>query len=336
MSTPEPNPDLVMRHSWGYAFPLFIEVAVRQQLFDHLTAGPKDAAALAADSGSSVRGIRILADALVGMELLTKDDQGHYALTPESKAFLVSTSPRYLGGMYAHVSGQLMPKWLKLNEVVRTGKPAVAVNQEDIGAPFFAEFVEALFPMGWPAASALADHLKVAQAKEPVSVLDLAAGSGVWSIALAKAGPTVKVTAVDWPGVIPVTRRSAERHGVVDRYTFVAGDLATAHFGTGHQIATLGHILHSEGPLRSRALLERTAEAMAPGGTIAIAEWLINPDRRGPMAALIFAANMLVNTDEGDVFSFDEIASWLTGAGFSNARLLDAPGVSPLILATRV
>jgi hypothetical protein len=50
---------------------------------------------------------------------------------------------------------------------------------------------------------------------------------------------------------------------------------------------------------------------------------------------LIFAVNMLLNTDEGDTWSFEEIAAWLAEAGFEDARTLDAPGPSPLILAIR-
>lgn len=44
---------------------------------------------------------------------------------------------------------------------------------------------------------------------------------------------------------------------------------------------------------------------------------------------------MLVNTNNGDTFSFEEIRSWLMDAGFTDARLLEAPGPSPLILATK-
>jgi hypothetical protein len=44
---------------------------------------------------------------------------------------------------------------------------------------------------------------------------------------------------------------------------------------------------------------------------------------------------MLVLTDAGDTFSFPEIAGWLREAGFRDARTLDSPGPSPLILATR-
>jgi hypothetical protein len=144
------------------------------------------------------------------------------------------------------------------------------------------------------------------------------------------------VTAVDWPGVIPVTRKTVARFGLADRFSYIEGDLLQVNFGTDYTVATLGHILHSEGTERSRALLAKTFHALTPGGTIAIAEFLVNPDRTGPLNALFFAVNMLVNTDCGDTYSFEEIQGWLSEAGFINSHTLEAPGPSPLILATKV
>jgi hypothetical protein len=132
-----------------------------------------------------------------------------------------------------------------------------------------------------------------------------------------------------------VTERTAARFGLQDRFTLAPGDLLEADFGSGHSVATLGHILHSEGAERSRKLLRKTFQALAPGGTIAIAEFMANDDRTGPPVALIFAVNMLVNTAAGDTFTFPELSAWLQEAGFTNPRLLEAPSVSPLVLATR-
>jgi hypothetical protein len=145
----------------------------------------------------------------------------------------------------------------------------------------------------------------------------------------------VHVTSVDWPGVLPVTRKTVARFGLFDRFTFVEGDLQQADFGAGHDIATLGHILHSEGVERSKELLAKTHKALAPGGTIAIAEFLVNADRTGPVQGLIFAINMLVNTDSGGTYSFEEISAWLLEAGFTDPRTLATHGPSPLILATK-
>jgi hypothetical protein len=111
--------------------------------------------------------------------------------------------------------------------------------------------------------------------------------------------------------------------------------LLKAPFGKNHNVATLGHILHSEGPARSRKLLKKTFDALVPGGTIAIMEFLVNHDRTEPVVGLFFAVNMLVNTAEGDTFSFEEISGWLREAGFVKPRLLKVPAVSPLVLATK-
>jgi hypothetical protein len=152
---------------------------------------------------------------------------------------------------------------------------------------------------------------------------------------MAQRSEQVRVTAVDWPEVIPVTRQTVTRFGLADRFSFVEGDLLEVDFGGSHTLATLGHILHSEGRERSRALLAKTFHALAPGGTIAIAEFLVNPDRTGPLNGLFFAVNMLVNTDSGDTYSFEEIGGWLKEAGFINARTLESPGPSPLVLAAK-
>ena len=60
------------------------------------------------------------------MHLLAKDSQNRYSLAPESAAFLVTTSPGFQGGLFRHITDQLLPKWMQLRQVVRTGKPAKA------------------------------------------------------------------------------------------------------------------------------------------------------------------------------------------------------------------
>jgi hypothetical protein len=85
----------------------------------------------------------------------------------------------------------------------------------------------------------------------------------------------------------------------------------------------------------SAQLLKKTFGALASGGTIAILEFLVNEDRNGPPNGLIFAVNMLVHTETGDTYSFEEISGWLREAGFIKPRLLPVPGPSPLVLATK-
>jgi ubiquinone/menaquinone biosynthesis C-methylase UbiE len=329
------TPERIMQMAWGYAPPLILEAALHHRVFDVLDGGPKTIRELEAATGASGRGLTAIMNALVGLNLLSKNEAGKYALTPESAAFLVSTKPGFSGGMIRHCSQHLIPKWLRLTEIVATGKPATAVNQEQQGAAFFQNFVEDIFNMSYAPAKHLASTLNLNNANGPVRVLDLAAGSGVWGIALAQQSEQVRVTAVDWPDVIPVTRKIVGRFGLSDRFHFVEGDLHSADFGANHQVATLGHILHSEGEQLGRALLRKTFDALAPGGQIVIAEFLVNDARTEPPLGLLFAVNMLVNTENGGTYSANEINGWLQEAGFTNQRTLEAHGPSPLILATK-
>jgi ubiquinone/menaquinone biosynthesis C-methylase UbiE len=329
------TPERIYQLAWGYAPPLVLEAAIRHHVFDVLDAGSLSLHRIHEATGASERGLSAILNFLVGFDFLRKDAEGNYSLAPESAAFLVSTKPGFQGGLIRHTSEQLLPKWLQLNRVVETGIPAESVNQQGPGSAFFHEFVNDIFPMSYHVAQELAQELKLYDASGLVSVLDLAAGSGVWGIALAQSSAQVQVTAVDWPEVIPVTKATVARFGLTDRFSFVEGDLREADFHGEHNIATLGHILHSEGVERSKALLQKTFMALAPGGIIAIAEFLVNADRTGPMNGLTFAVNMLVNTDCGDTFSFEEISAWLTEAGFIDARTIPTHGPSPLILATK-
>jgi ubiquinone/menaquinone biosynthesis C-methylase UbiE len=329
------TPERIMQMAWGYVPPLLIEAAIRHRVFDVLDSGAKNLGEVEKATGASARGLGAIMNALVGLNFLAKDEHGRYSLTPESDAFLVSTKPSFQGGLIKHCSEQLIPRWLHLNEVVGTGNPVTPVNVEKSGGEFFHEFVLDIFPMSYPAAQTLAAHVNYGSSGAPVKVLDLAAGSGVWGIAQAQSSPRVQVTSVDWPEVIDVTKKTVARFGFADRFSFVEGDLLEADFRSGYRLATLGHILHSEGEARSRKLLAKTFKALASGGTVAVQEFLVNKDRTGPVNGLFFAVNMLVNTQNGDTYSFEEIGAWLEEAGFTNPRLLESPGPSPLILATK-
>jgi 3-hydroxy-5-methyl-1-naphthoate 3-O-methyltransferase len=329
------TPERLMQLAFAYAPPTIIAAAVSNKVFDTLATGAKTAEEVNRQTGASLRGLRAIMNALVGLELLARDGDGKYSLTPESDAFLVSGKPGTLAGTFPMTVRRLIPLWLKLDESVRTGRPAEARNQETAGTDFFSELVENIIPMSYGSAQALAKHLNIAGTKSELRVLDVAAGSGIWGIALAQKSPRVRITAVDWEGMIPATKRVVQKFGVAGQFDYIGGDIGEVDFGSGYDIVILGHILHSEGEGRSRKLLRKTAAALKSGGTIAIGEWLVNEARTEPLNSLMFAVQMLVNTEQGDTYSFSEIKSWLEEAGFKNARTLEAPGPSPLILATK-
>jgi ubiquinone/menaquinone biosynthesis C-methylase UbiE len=186
------------------------------------------------------------------------------------------------------------------------------------------------------AATMLGKELARLHPAGPYRVLDVAAGSGVWGIGAARADARASVTAFDLDRSLAHARANAQKMGLKDRFEFLAGDLRATDLGTArYDAAILGHILHSEGPVHTQELFAKIARAMKPGGTLAIAEFLVAPDRSGPPNGTIFALNMLAMTSEGDTFSVPQLTAWLDKAGFDRVRELPAPAPSPLVLATK-
>src|SRR5215472_6052813 len=74
------TPERIMQTAWAFAPPIVISGAVSRGIFDALDKAPLTAEELARDSGSSTRGTRAIADALVAFELATRDSSGRYSL----------------------------------------------------------------------------------------------------------------------------------------------------------------------------------------------------------------------------------------------------------------
>ncbi|MEW6283003.1 MAG: methyltransferase, partial [Candidatus Eremiobacterota bacterium] len=223
-------------------------------------------------------------------------------------------------------SDRTTEQWARLADTVRAGRPPVSMHGTDEGAEFFAGFVDALFAMNFPAAQAAARALG-----ERKSVVDVGAGSAVWSLAFATAYPSTRVKAIDHPTVLDrVTRVFAERMGVADRVECVPADMRTADFGTGHDLAVLGHILHGEGPAHSLNLLKRLHGSLAPGGSVLVAEMIPDDDRNKDLFGLFFGVNMLALTEDGCVFTRSELDSLAGQAGFSCVEWVEAPAPYPL------
>src|SRR5437764_3744079 len=201
------TPERLMQFGFAYAPPLIIGAAVSNKVFDSLASGAKTIAQLSKETGAPPRGLRAIMNALVGLDLLKKDRHQKYSLMPESEAFLLSNKAGTLAGFFAMVSTHILPDWLHLSKAVKTGAPPIALNQEATGPEFFSVLVENIIPMSYPAATALGRALKLPITRKPIRVLDIAAGSGIWGIALAQQSPLVRVTAQDWAEMIPTTKR---------------------------------------------------------------------------------------------------------------------------------
>lgn len=345
--TPGPiAPTPVFETAYSFIQTRVLATAIELDLLTPIKHGARTVEALAASTGCSPRGLRILLNALVAMGYLGKDGD-QYALSPVAATFLAQDSPQYLGDyvtlIYAH---PLMRRnWDSLSEVVQAGRlpnptrtSAGGLTGESAAdaAEFFTQLVNPLYVASRPAADAAAQVLCDGRA-QGLRVLDVGAGSAVWSLAIARRDPHARVTAADLPDVIEKsTKRFAHREAVEDRYDYLPGDFRQVDFGESrYDVAVLGYVCHGEGARGTQALLARVHRALKPGGQLLIAEALPDDERKTALLPLIFAVLMLANTEEGDTFTLPEYREWLEAAGFRDIHTIEAPAPWPLIVSQR-
>ncbi len=323
----------ILQATWAFALTDILSTALDLDLFTLIHRGQDNVEALARATSSSERGLRILLNALVANGFLEKHP-GSYKVNDVTAQFLSKDGPRYVGGLVLH-SRLTQQNWAQLTEAVRTGRPALAIESADDRGEFFAQLVPSLYNLNVDAAELAARELGKAG---PVRrALDIGAGSGVWGLAFLRQYPAARLTIADWPIVIEKqTRRFAEREQVSDRVDYLPGDFHDVDFGEAQfDVVTIGHICHSEGTRLTRELFERVHRALRPGGRILIAEFLADEGRHENALALLFAVNMLVNTEHGDTFTYNELRQWLEQAGFKQVHTIEAPAPSPLIAAAK-
>jgi len=69
-------------------------------------------------------------------------------------------------------------------------------------------------------------------------------------------------------------------------------------------------------------LLRRARAALAPGGRVAIVEWVPNDDRVSPPVPALFAMTMLLTTPSGSTYTALEMAAMLAEAKFATPEII--------------
>jgi hypothetical protein len=82
----------------------------------------------------------------------------------------------------------------------------------------------------------------------------------------------------------------------------------------------------------NRELFCRIRQALAPQGRLAVQDFILNPDKTGPLRAALFLLNMLVPTDGGASDSEPQYTRWMKGARLSEVSRINLPGPSDLIV----
>jgi predicted O-methyltransferase YrrM len=299
-----------------------VELDIFGVLGEKALSGRELARALSADP----RAVEILANALVALDLLTKEN-GRFRNSDTSLDYLSSRSPRFRGGGLRHMAN-LWKSWDRLTDIVKKGGPAGTPWTEDSRR----SFIQAMEHAGKGSAPQLARTLDLSHIK---TVLDLGGGPGAFAIALARQNPDLQAVILDLPYALDIARQAVSEAGLSGRVTLKEGDFFKDDLGKGYDLVLVSSIIHSLDSEENLHVLGRVKEALNPGGLLVVRDFLVDESHTRPTQAAIFAVNMLVNTRGGRTYSFNEVSGWLKKLQFENIRHQDLDGRSQLVLANK-
>ena len=325
MTPQAPSPALIFDTLNAYQRTEALKTAIELDLFTHIASGKRTAAQIAASCHASPRGIRVLADYLTIAGLLQKKEDA-YELTADSDFFLRRKSPAYLGGAVDFLLlPQLREYFNHLTGAVRKGGTAISddgtVSHDN---PIWVAFARAMGPLMQLPAKLLAG-LVGGDRQQPLRVLDVAAGHGLFGITIAQHYPKATITALDWPSVLAVAAEYAKQAGVADRHTLKPGSAFDTDWGGPYDIVLLTNFLHHFDLPTCKQLAAKTHAALAPGGRAITLEFIPDASRVTPPSTAGFALTMLATTAHGDAYTFAEYERVFADASFSRSEFHPLP-----------
>jgi SAM-dependent methyltransferase len=318
--TGQPTPERIFDTLNAYQRTAALRGAIDLDIFTRIDEGASTAAEVAAKLNVPLRGARILCDYLVIVGFLAKQGD-RYSLTPDSAMFLSRRSPAYLGGTVTFLNAPVFQDYFRdVAAIVRQGGSVGAQETVAPDNPIWVEFARSMAPLMMMPAEFIAGL------EGPTSkVLDIAAGHGLFGIAIARRNPDARIFALDWPRVLEVAKENARKAGVGGRYETLPGSAFDVDFGSDYDVVLLTNFLHHFDEPTCEKLLRKVHAALKPGGRAITLEFVPNEDRVSPPGAAAFSLMMLGSTATGDAYTFSQLDAMFRNAGFASSRLHALP-----------
>lgn len=310
------------RLAGGYLEARAVQAAVSLGVFDALERQSLDGPALASSINADPRATELLLDALTAIGLLEKK-AGLFSLSTVASTYLVKSSPKYYGGMILFDS-LLWECWGGLERAVRTGRPVRTPDMYQGDREVTERFITAMHSLVQARGDAeiLARTIDFSEVAE---MLDVGSGPGTYPIHLCRKYPKLRATIFDLPGTLKITERFVRESGVGDRIRLVGGDYRRDLIPGKYQLIFLSNIIHAESAQDNERLMKKVHSCLDAGGKVVIKDHILDDSLSHPAVGATFSLLMLLTTESGRCYSFNEVKGWLDNGGFQRARQIPLP-----------
>ncbi len=226
--------------------------------------------------------LRPLLNSLVALGLLRKKNDVYWN-APLAQKYFIRERPIYWTRQYSKECVESYEALTVLEKALTSGRRYEQIKRVKKASYIEAmkrnrrqaeDFTQMLFHLHGPDAEALAGYLDLSRHR---AVLDVAGGSGVMSIALAKKNPHLRACILDIAPVCRIAAENVRRAGLSRRVRTQAGDIRRP-LPTGYDVIMFCDI----GPV-SPQLLQAAYKALPPRGLVVLADRYFTDDGTKPL-----------------------------------------------------
>jgi ubiquinone/menaquinone biosynthesis C-methylase UbiE len=256
----------------GHAIPRALTTAAQLRLDEHLSDGPRDAAALAAATGTDADTLYRLLRALAAAGIFIEHRDGRFELAPMGHYLRFARS-----GM---VGDEAHRAWDNLLYTLQTAQPAFDhvygmsfydyLTQRPETSANFNEFMTATSGSWLKAAVAACDLTGAG------TVVDVGGGQGGFLAELLGINPGLRGILLDLPEAVADAPAVLSAAGVADRCTIVGGSFLEA-VPEGGDVYTLARVLFNWDNAHAAIILRNIRRVIPDGGRLLVVESLIEP-----------------------------------------------------------
>ena len=292
--------------------------AIEFGLFTAISEGAKSVGQIAEKMGISEESTDRLLTVCKALELVRESD-GQYQNYSDVERYLVRSSRTYFGDSLVYTAKAAYDGWKEVALRIRgSGEPASKKTYlERMVDPADArKFTVAGYNSSISLAHKFAKEFDFSAYRK---WLDFAGGSGCYSIAACERYPHLRSLVLDQPNVITVTKEFIAKHKLEDRIQVMEGNFLEPGYPKGYDLISFITPLQGYMPDDLKKVFTHTFEALEPGGTILIIDYMLNEDKTGPLDPALMNLEMIRDGYHiGRVNTGAEFETFLTDVGFQN------------------
>ncbi len=303
-------------------------------LFPLLWERPRDCAEVAAVLEIKTRATEAILGVLSGLGFVVHRD-GKFHLTDVSRNYLLPGSKFYKGAQLQLFRDHTVTHATLKEAILRDATSgAHGTDQWSSRKPDpdkLKNYTSMIHASSLPAALGLAVLGNVSSVER---LLDVAGGSGCFSIALALRDQNLHCTVMELAPVCDLVDQYVAEHGLQNRIASLSANMFSDPWPDDCDGIFFSNVFHDWDEEKCLFLARKSYEALPPGGRIFIHEQLLNDTQDGPLSTALFSLS-IVWVNPGKQYSTPEISGFLTEAGFSDLQISPAYGLFSLVSAVK-